>query len=66
MSWVVTDLGHGIHVVPKDDILLHDPTPACACVPKIESQSTTCLCSGKIYIRQVVVHAAMDGRSEPE
>lgn len=62
-GWLTSDLGHGVHVVPLDDIVWHTPSPACACAPRIENQGTTCWCTGTLYVRQVVIHNAMDGRT---
>lgn len=62
MTWLATDRPDAVHVLPLEDLIIHVPSPSCTCAPRIENHGATNCCSGTLYVRQVVVHAAMDGR----
>lgn len=58
--WSVTLLPNNhIHVVPTNDVVLHEQTEECACVPRTEA----CLGpDGVVTHYWLVTHSAWDGR----
>lgn len=60
-NWLTVDRPGGVHVLPINDIVEHRESPSCVCAPRVS------LCDvqphGRYqFVRQLVVHEAMDGR----
>lgn len=62
VSWSTTDTPGGVHVVPVGDSVEHRESESCPCSPVVELHAGTCGCWGKLYLRRLVSHHAMDGR----
>lgn len=64
MSWLTQDKPSGVQVVPLDDLIVHKDV-GCPCAPVVKRVGHTCWDEGdgKLAIRTVTVHQAMDGRS---
>lgn len=63
MPWAVTDQPSGVHVIPLDDLILHEASMDCTCSPSVVQIGYTCLDHGNRWaIRTRYTHNAMDGR----
>lgn len=59
-GWDVVELeNHHIHVVPDFDLISHELTEECACLPRTETILDD---EGELCDHWLVTHAAWDGR----
>lgn len=63
MTWLTQDSPGGVHVIPEDDLLYHTETESCSCVPVVTEIGYEC-CHGKMAVRRMFTHNAMDGRPD--
>jgi hypothetical protein len=56
----VSDSADGVHVIPVDDLVIHTESSNCFCGPATTWVSNECC--GKMSVKRLVNHVAMDGR----
>lgn len=61
MSWVTTDIGSSIQVIPLEDTIEHRGDSLCLCYPTVTWIGFES-CQGKCQVRKLYTHHAMDGR----
>lgn len=62
-QWLTQDTPGGVHVLPLDDLIVHEKSEHCTCAPVIIQMGYTCWDhGGKAAVRRRVDHHAMDGR----
>jgi hypothetical protein len=69
-QWLCVDIpGNGVHVLPIDDLIVHSESRSCFCCPRVSlvHAGSVVVCDGRRhtpaqFVRELVVHEAMDGR----
>lgn len=55
-----------IHVMPRNDLVLHEPSDDCVCRPEIEEETNTVMIGmtgeGFPITHYIAIHHALDGR----